>query len=139
LRFTKTRVLFTWFIIIMAWLWTITLAMLLPLITSGTTALFSILDQLTHGLASTLLLVLILPGLAITLWHIFEVLRVSRSKTSAIHVGMSTMTEMMFKGDSEKRARGKFDGLMASPDPHIFLWVPTDKRVDGKVRQEVKT
>jgi hypothetical protein len=135
MRFSK--VIMTWFIIINAYLWTILIAIMLPSISSGMASIFHTLDNLTHGLATPLLWALIIPGLAVTIWYARGVISIARSKTSSIHIAASTMHEAMFRSDAEKRARAKFREMRASPDPHIFIWAPTDKRVDGKLIQEV--
>ena len=137
MRLTKDRVFYTWFTLVIAYLFIIAFAMTSPLILIGTAELFSTLDRLTQGLATPLLWVFIIPGVAVTIWYVTGVIRIARSKTSSLHLAASTMHEAMFKSDAEKRARAKFRELAASPDPHMFLWTPTDKRVDGKLKQEV--
>jgi hypothetical protein len=138
MKITAERVALIWLIVSIAWLSAVAVSLLQPILTPIILKHFTILDSLTSGLASSTLLLFTIP-IAITIFYLAKRVNMSRGKTSSVNMAFSTMHESMFREPCEERARRKFDTLKGSPNPHLWIWVPTDKEVDGKIYREVKS
>jgi len=136
-KITAERVALIWLIVSIAWLSAIAVSLLQPILTPIILKHFTIIDSLTSGLASNTLLLFTIP-IAITIFYLIKRISMSRGRTSSVNMAFSTMHEAMFTSPCEERARKKLSKLKGSPNPRLWIWVPTDKEVDGKVHREVK-
>lgn len=134
------RLLKIWALLISAYAVVVAILALAPLLGGVLMGIIRWLDSLTLGYAGSTLLIFVLIGLAATVIHLAQAIRVRamRQPPSAIHICTSTMFASIFGGNAERDAREILASFRASLEPHVILLEPTDKNVDNVVIKEVR-
>lgn len=135
---TREKVLKIWLSLLLGYLLIVAMLMMTPFLKTAINQIFNQLNLMTYGLAGPTLLVFLLIGIGVTAYYLIVIIGAMRSKTSAIHMASSTMHLNMFGGEAERRARETLAYFRASPEPHVILLVPTDKRISNKFVRGIK-
>ncbi|MEM2704418.1 MAG: hypothetical protein QXR45_14810 [Candidatus Bathyarchaeia archaeon] len=135
---TREKILKIWLGLLLSYLLIVAMILVMPFFKTAVNQIFEQLNLATYGLAGSILFVFLSIGIGVTLYYLIVITRAMRSKTSALHIASSTMHLNMFGGEAERRARETLANFRASPEPHVILLVPTDKRISGRFVREIK-